>query len=458
MKPVVIAALSAAVGLAATGAALAQDAQPEQPYVTREQYDQLQRQLAHLQEQMDALLKARQAPRATPTTPPPVMQPAPPSEKTAEIEERLGEIEQRLDTVADATDILRIGTTDFLITGYASSTFTNTESGESSFEAQFNPIFLWRLSDNLSFAGELEFELGESENSVIGSSDDTEVNLEFLDISWTINDYLTLRAGKILTPLSTFKEQLHPQWINKLPDQPLFADGPDRLVPTSSLAFEARGSIPMGGTRLTYSAYVSNGPKLVTSGSKTGQLNFSNFSDINSGKAIGGRLGFFPIPELELAYAFNYADIGANDTPFEDTPALIQDVSLGYVVESSAIAGRLDVRGELAWSDVDNRDFGTGTFDNQRYGGYAQVAYRPTMGPEFLQKFEGVFRYDFLDNPSDATGSAKAFDEKRATFGLNYWINPSTVFKVAYRLDNVDDPQSSRTEDDALLVQLAIGF
>ena len=368
----------------------------------------------------------------------------------------------RLDELESATDDLRTGTTDFLVTGYATSGFTSNEDGTSSFDASFNPIFLWKLSDRLSFSGELEFELGESDNSVTGSSDNTEVNLEFMEISYVINDYLTFRAGKILTPFSFFKENLHPTWINKLPDQPLFADGGARLIPTSSLAFELRGGAPINDSmRVFYSAYVANGPKLVTdpTSSQAGQLNFGNFSDVNSNKTIGGRIGMFITPELDVTYAFNYGDAGARGTAFKDVSALLQDISISYVVEKDEIGGRLEARAEYVHSDVDDSTIGGVLFDNTRSGGYAQVSYRPTLSSSAFKDFEGVFRFDWLDNPSSAGAASRSYDEQRYTLGLNYWVSPSTVFKAAYQFDNINnDPTSSQNGNDALLLQVAMGF
>ncbi len=365
-------------------------------------------------------------------------------------QEQLFELADRLDELESFTDDLRIGTTDFLVTGYAASNFTSNEDGTSSFSTNFNPIFLWRLSDRASFAGELEFELGDT---------DTATNLEFLEISYVINDYLTFRAGKILTPLSFFKENLHSAWINKLPDQPLFAGGGARLIPTSSLAFELRGGAPINDSmRLFYSAYVANGPRLVTTGSKAGQLSFDNFTDVNSNKTFGGRIGIFLTPELDMSYAFNYGDVGTSGTIYKDISALIQDISIGYVVEKDEIGGRLEARAEYIHSDVDDAVIGGVLFDNTRSGGYAQVSYRPTLSSNTFKDFEGVFRFDWLDNPSDAGVASKSYDEERYTFGINYWVNPSTVFKVAYRFDNIDDPTNSKQDNDALLLQVAMGF
>lgn len=364
----------------------------------------------------------------------------------SDVQERLDELEQQVEEMQGLTNALRPGTTKFLLSGYASATFNSTQDENSAFSAQFNPIFNWILSDRVFFTGELEFEL---------EDDATEVGLEYATLVFVVNDYLTIVAGKPLTPLSTFKENLHAPWINKMPDQPLFAEGPTRLVPTSSLAFMARGALPIGKTKLTYSAYVSNGFSLSTTGESAGKLGFSNFGDINNNKAIGGRIGFFPIPELEIAYAFTFGEVDADGSGFGNINAIVQDIAISFVTESEKIGGQLDVKAELVISDVEDVDFGMGAFDNMRYGGYAQVAYRPTMSDGFIKDLEGVVRYDWIDQPS---GAPVSFTQRRIGFGVNYWVTPSAVFKVAYEYSDFDDPAGDLGSRNGVLFQFAVGF
>jgi len=159
-----------------------------------------------------------------------------------------------------------------------------------------------------------------------------------------------------------------------------------------------------------------------------------------------------------VSYAFNYGRVGASGTSFQGTDALIHDISLGYVVESEAIGGRLSTRAEFVLSDVGDTLFGGATFDNSRSGGYGEIAYRPTMSGSFLKDLEGIVRYDWLENPASAAGISTSFDEQRFTIGLAYWLNPSSVFKVAYQFDDVDDPTGNRTANDSLMLQFAMGF
>lgn len=145
----------------------------------------------------------------------------------------------------------------------------------------------------------------------------------------------------------------------------------------------------------------------------------------------------------------------SDDGSVGDLDALVWSAGVNYIAENEAIGGRIDVRFEYIWSDVDDVDFGTGRFDNEREGGYAQVAYRPTQAGSFLEDLEFVFRYDFLDQPSRAPDPA---DIDRFTFGVNYWLSPSAVFKVAYQFEDVDDSTGAREQEEGLLLQFAVGF
>lgn len=343
---------------------------------------------------------------------------------------------------------LTLGSNKFLVTGYGTVGFTDTEHGNSSFSTSLSPLFLWKASDKLLFSAELQFGLEDH---------GTETELEYANAAYIVNDHLTLRFGKLLTPLSTFQEHQHPTWINKLPNSPMFAahgghGSGAQLVPITSLGAEARGGFTLdNGMKLTYSAIISNGPVLDVD-HDPGTLEFNNFADINNNKAIGGRIGFLPIPELEIAYGFQYAgDVVADGEGFDDVALVTHVLAVSYVTEKDAIGGRIEARAEFVLNDFDTElDFGSGPIDLDRQGGYLQVAYRPTLSEGFVKDLEGVVRYDFVDQPSEF-----AFDSDRYTAGVNYWVSPSAVFKLAYMWE---DAEGSREGEDALMLQFAIGF
>lgn len=415
--------LSGLCGIAANAQETGTSNQP----ASREEQERLAKEIESLKAQIEALTK--EIPQA------------------AETAQTIEELEKELKAVKEKAEASQPGSTKFLMTGYGFAGLADHQGESSTFFAGLNPIFLWKLGDRIFFEGELELELEGSE---------TAVALEYANVWYVLNDYVTVRAGKFLTPLSTFKEKLHPAWINKLPDQPLFVIGSTRLIPTSSLGIEIRGAVPAGPTKFNYALYLSNGPRLNTTGSEAGTLAFNNFEDLNNNKAVGGRIGLLPIPELEVAYALKIGRVGPEGTPYSDVDARIQQVSISYVRSSDALKGTVDLRAEWIWSKVDEATYGSLRFKNERDGGYLQLAYRPSgVEQKFLKNLEAVARYDALDLPE---GAPIQVDQRRWTAGLNYWLGPSTLVKAAYQSNQKEEPQSESERERGFLFQFAIGF
>ena len=341
-----------------------------------------------------------------------------------------------------------LGSTKLLVTGYGAAGFTERRHGDDGFTAQFNPIFLWKLSDRLFFEGEIELELEESA---------TATKLELASLYYVATDHLTLGAGKFLNPMNSFVERFHMAWVNRLPDKPLAVY--DGLLPETYVGAQARGGVPLGSTKLNYSLFIGNAPQLKRSGedlSEAGTFEFDNFDNAGSHYAFGGRLGFLPIPELEFGYGIHYSRVD------DGVDAWLQSVDVNYVRDSEALRGMVRVNAQWVWSQVgrvtyDEGDFGgtpgnTFTFSNRRNGGYAQIAYRPTkVASTIVQKLEPVFRYDLLEQKKTPVG----YDESRYTIGLNYWLGPSTVLKTAYQFD---DRSHGSQNQNAILIQAAMGF
>lgn len=142
------------------------------------------------------------------------------------------------------------------ISGYAAAGYTNQENGTDSFDlANFNPIFHFQYGDRILWESELEVEVGED--------GETDVGLEYSAIDIFINDYLVLVAGKFLSPLGNFRQNLHPAWINKLASAPP-GFGHDGAAPIADVGIQLRGGFNIADQRkVTYAAYVANGPKLI---------------------------------------------------------------------------------------------------------------------------------------------------------------------------------------------------
>jgi hypothetical protein len=337
-------------------------------------------------------------------------------------------------------DALRSGTTKFLISGYMDSGFTNRHGENSTFDAAFHPVFLWKLDERIS----------------------VETDFDYAVMNYHIDDLLTLEAGRFLTPLATFHRRQRPSWINKLPDMPLAFDETTGLVPRTSVGAMLAGAFDAGPTQFNWNAYVANGPTLNTfSPTRFGALEFSGSEDNNNNKTLGGRLGFLPIPDVEIGGSIMGGRVGQHRTPQVNVRALLAAADLSFVRDFDRLKGTVDIKAEWVWSTVDDAVYQIGgkgvPFDNnRRNGGYVRLAYRPTkVQQKWVRNLEVALRFDRLDNPEFAALTPKDarsewMDHDRFTAGLDYWLAASTVLKFAYEHDSQNG--------GAVLVQFAVGF
>lgn len=418
-------------------------------YVSRADYEKLRQETAEMkktiiqmQEQMSAMSKMQGS-----ILSPVASGPSSSGKQAASQQGAITELQTEVDELKHQVHESFPGSTKFLLAGYGAAGFTAQHGHNPFFSASFNPIFLWKLSDRLLFEGEIELELEGGETST---------KLEMAQASYLLNDYMTIGVGKFLNPTNYFVERQHMAWVNKLPDKPLAVY--DGLTPETLLGVQIHGAIPIGSMTLEYAAFVANAPQLVTSGnlSEIGTLSFDNFDNADGHVSYGGHVGFLPIPQIEIGYGIQHSGVGPRGNTVNAT---LQSVDFSVTDDSEMLKGLISFRAQWVWSQVGNltydRDgsdgFGPLTFSNNRNGGYAQLSYRPSRLDNFLKDVEPVVRFDDLTQRRTPDG----FDERRWTFGLNYWVTPSTVLKVAYE---VDHKSGGNPRENSIMVQAATGF
>jgi len=440
-------------------AAMGQDAAPSPPssdYVSRAEYDKLKAEHEAMKTELDALKTAvRQMAGTAPAAPAegPAAATKPSEGKqvvtTTAAQTDVAALQAEVDTLKTQVKETFPGSTKFLLAGYGTAGFTARSGEDPFFDASFNALFLYKLTDRLFFEGEMELEF---ENGA------TTINLEVAQASYLLNDYMTIGVGRFLNPMDFFVERQHMNWVNKLPDKPLAVY--DGLLPESQLGAQLRGVVPLGPTKLEYVGFVANAPGLITAPddfSELGMLDFPNTSNVGGHVAVGGHVGFIPIPQLEVGYGIQRSKVGPRDHAVEN---VLQSADFNYVRDSTLLKGLINFRAQWVWSHVGHfvydpdgeQGFGPLSFNNNRNGGYVQMAYRPTkIDNDIIKNLEGVVRYDRLNQLHTPVG----FDEERVTLGLNYWLTPSAVVKAAYEFDNKN---GGARDQDAFMMQMAVGF
>ena len=357
------------------------------------------------------------------------------------------------------------GDSKFMLRGYY---HTGLESITSEGETEYNfaggsiaPILMYKQSDRLFFEAEFE-----------GAYEDGEFEwgLEYADMAYVINNYMTVRAGKFLLPFGTFMEKLHPTWINRLSTRPL-GFGHDGIAPTTDVGVELRGAFHLGSTKLNYQAYVINGPQLKDGSDEpeeAGMLKFGYMEDNNNDKAVGGRLGIFPFSNssLEIGLSALSGKVGDKESRFADVRANLYAIDLSLVKNLSFMKSVVDLKGQYNYSQVGDANYKVPEdttdlfydFTNTSNSYYIQLSIRPSfVASDFISKLELVGRYSSMDTPE---GSLWEQSPTQLAIGLNYWIDWRTVIKLGYQTtDGLGDHDSPEPiTQDMFYIHWAMGF
>jgi len=341
------------------------------------------------------------------------------------------------------------------LAGYADVGFVSPEKGNDSFVVgTFSPIFHFQYRDVVMLESELEFEVGED--------GETEVNLDYLTIDWFVSDYATIIAGKFLSPIGQFRQNLHPSWINKLPSAPP-GFGHDGAAPISDLGLQVRGGFPIGGIRTNYAVYASNGPELNSETEDEAEFELEGVraegigADRDGDKTFGGRFAILPISSLEigLSFATGKATVTELENEVEPPTAGLEsgfidgEIAREYDVIGADFVwftGNLSIRGEYVKTEIGEAVTGVTTSEGAIWESlYTQLAYRL---PD--TKWEGVIRYADFDSPLNRQ------DVTQTMLGINYLVSNNFIAKLAYEINN--GVTGSPADDNRLLLQLAYGF
>jgi len=348
----------------------------------------------------------------------------------------------------------------FALGGYGDVKYETSESKDSSaYSARFVPIFLFSLNEKIHVEAETEISLNEE--------GETEIELEYADLHYFLDDTTTITAGKFLIPFGQFGPNIHPSWISRSPWTPGIygshgsSQAMEALLPIlSDVGVAVQKTIVLGDhQKIFIDLYSTNGPRTEAdehteepiedelsdhSEEEEGHAEIPELAfeatngDNNKGKATGGRVAYAMLPGIEIGasyYSASYDD--DEELDFTAQGLDINVIGSYYLLRGEYIATETDGLEE------EDGEIETHTF--KRDGWYFQSTFQTGKFWPSLAGTELVFEYAETNKLAEAS---------RWMVGVNYWLDARSVIKIAY-----DDTDLVEGEDDQrFAVQLSYGF
>lgn len=367
------------------------------------------------------------------------------------IHRRIRDLIRRMNRESGRIDALESKNVRYIIAGDVNTQFINRSGSDSTFYADASPMIQVRVDKHM-FAN-IAFDFYTQSGQAGGS----EADIGAANINYLLNNYMTLGAGLITSPIGGIVGNYNTApWNRWLVDSSL----QDNLLPPNELGAWTRGGVPAPDNLgyFTYFLFVSQGPELIATGNNTAALNFGNWNpSAQNGKSIGGRVSYLPIPELELGYSFDYSEPSPSGA-YSIASSDIQALDMNYYYLSRHIDGLFRFRAGWTWDQITQSYLNSPTqplFGNMSNGGQVEAAYQPILsGIKYVKHIMAVLRYDQIYGPSGSAYPASDF-EQRWSVGLDYWIHSNEVLKFEYEFDNLSHGQHG---NDALLLQWAVGI
>lgn len=268
-------------------------------------------------------------------------------------------------------------------------TFSFVTGGQNLIDTQINPVLLLPLGDHWLVESRAEFE-GQFQRPPGGGPYGGPVtkHVDYAQLDYIANPYLTVTAGRFLTPFGIFNERIYPGWIRALQPDPLILG----IGTASSDGAMLRGGFPVSSkANMNYAVYVS-----ATS---------IGINSVDSERHVGGRIGFFlPGPRLEVGGSW------------QKTLQADRKNAFGFHMGWQPTKVPLNLRAEFARSY-----YGSGY--------WVEGAYRLRQAPfwqKAMRRTELVGRgQQFFTGPVGSqafAGSLPLANTREGDFGINYFV------------------------------------
>lgn len=273
-----------------------------------------------------------------------------------------------------------------LISG-AAGLLTNRNQGQSAFQPVIAPLIAAPLGKRVLIESRADIRDYRYESNG-GYPGDFEAGLQYAQTNISINNYLTLVAGKFLLPFNTYNERLSTIWVPLLQDAPIaYAIG--TRTSGAGMGGELRGVMfSSAHAQFNYNAYVSAK---------------SSTKQFESARTAGGQAAvYFPAKRLEIGFSYQRF--------LQQTHLNNWGTHVWWLPPNSAY----QLRSEYSHGAASQGYWIEQTYRMSRFGGESSL----------IGRFQPVFRLQqTFRNRKNFAGESDAMpsaDVKQLDFGFNY--------------------------------------
>jgi hypothetical protein len=275
--------------------------------------------------------------------------------------------------------------------------FTRVTAGQYQHAPSVSPLLLVPIGNKWLIEAKGSFSDTFAKNSKGDYNGTVSYGIGYAQLDYIANPYVTLTAGRFITPFNIYGERLAPPWIRALQTGTLTSP----VTSGSSLGGMMRGGIPANNNiNVSYAFYFSS--------NNTHHL-------LATDRSTGGRIGFFmPRPRLEMGAS--YQQVLQADRPHSSGIYFVWQPNRVPLSVRSEYVQQSGTKGRAYWIESVYR--------------LSQVPYLRRL--ELAGRGQQFFHADHLSAATLKKLGALGKDTKQADLGLNYYLRSDVRASVTY--------------------------